>query len=162
MTDSPTQENICCPEFNVENWDKKHFEWKNKRFVRDKVFTFFHIPVGFGRTMTKIMKKMTASGVNSPEWMSLSHHTSRWNMDVLVEVDGEVKGADNTVLNGKFYSRVYEGPYKDTQKWCDDYELDIADQDKELKKMYMWYVYCPKCAKKYGKNYTAIIGEITN
>jgi hypothetical protein len=29
----------------------------------------------------------------------------------------------------------------------------------ELKKWYMWYTTCPKCAKKYGKNYVAILAE---
>ncbi|MCK7469725.1 MAG: 60S ribosomal export protein NMD3 [Desulfomicrobium escambiense] len=24
----------------------------------------------------------------------------------------------------------------------------------------MWYTTCPKCAKKYGKNYVAIVGAI--
>ncbi|WP_369688185.1 hydrolase [Anaerophaga thermohalophila] len=23
----------------------------------------------------------------------------------------------------------------------------------------MWYTTCPKCAKKYGKNYVAIVGQ---
>jgi hypothetical protein len=26
--------------------------------------------------------------------------------------------------------------------------------------MYMWYTTCPKCAKKYGKNYVTIIAQI--
>ena len=27
-------------------------------------------------------------------------------------------------------------------------------------KWYMWYTTCPKCAKKYGKNYVVIVGQI--
>jgi hypothetical protein len=29
-----------------------------------------------------------------------------------------------------------------------------------IKKDYMWYTNCPKCAKKYGKNYVVIVGQV--
>jgi len=29
-----------------------------------------------------------------------------------------------------------------------------------IKKWYMWYTTCPKCAKKYGKNYVVIICQV--
>jgi hypothetical protein len=29
-----------------------------------------------------------------------------------------------------------------------------------ITKEYMWYTTCPKCAKKYGKNYVVIVGKI--
>jgi hypothetical protein len=68
-----------------------------------------------------------------------------------------VSDAKNTTLSGKFFSKVYEGPFRDTKKWCTDFEKVISEKGFELKKMYMWYTTCPKCAKKYGKNYVVII-----
>ena len=38
----------CCPKFNPEPWDGKTLEWKDKLFIKDKVFTFFYMPVNFG------------------------------------------------------------------------------------------------------------------
>jgi len=29
-----------------------------------------------------------------------------------------------------------------------------------VKKQYMWYTTCPKCAQKWGKNYVVIVGQI--
>jgi hypothetical protein len=29
-----------------------------------------------------------------------------------------------------------------------------------MKKEYMWYTTCPKCAKKYGKNYVVVVGQV--
>jgi NMD protein affecting ribosome stability and mRNA decay len=29
-----------------------------------------------------------------------------------------------------------------------------------IKKEYLWYTTCPKCAKKYGKNYVAVVGQV--
>ena len=31
----------------------------------------------------------------------------------------------------------------------------------KMGKGYMWYTTCPKCAKKYGKNYVVILSEVT-
>jgi hypothetical protein len=75
-------------------------------------------------------------------------------------VDKEIPGAVNTTLNGKFMSRVYEGPFKDTAKWCQDLSEAAMNKGLSVKKWYMWYTTCPKCAKKYGKNYVVVVGEV--
>jgi hypothetical protein len=80
-------------------------------------------------------------------------------MDVYVAVDKEIPGMENITISGKFFSKVYEGPYKDTGKWCKDFEALVQSKNLSIKKWYMWYTTCPKCAKKYGKNYVVIIGK---
>ncbi|HLE31541.1 MAG TPA: hydrolase [Bacteroidota bacterium] len=45
-------------------------------------------------------------------------------------------------------------------KWCKDFEAYAKGKHLDVKKWYMWYTTCPKCAKKYGKNYVAIIGGL--
>jgi hypothetical protein len=55
---------------------------------------------------------------------------------------------------------VYEGSFNNTGKWCQDYSSLAKAKGLEIKKMYMWYTTCPKCAKKYGKNYVVIISEL--
>ena len=51
------KEEECCPPFNPRKWDNKTFQWKNKKFIKDKVFTFFYIPINFGSVMVKLDKK---------------------------------------------------------------------------------------------------------
>jgi len=63
-------------------------------------------------------------------------------------------------LSGKFLSKVYEGDFKDTGKWMEDFKKYATDKNLKPTKYYMWYTTCPKCAKKYGKNYVVIIGKI--
>ncbi|MEI8048124.1 MAG: hydrolase [Bacteroidota bacterium] len=36
----------------------------------------------------------------------------------------------------------------------------VKSKGQNVKKMYMWYTTCPKCAKKYGRNYVAIVSQI--
>jgi hypothetical protein len=74
-------------------------------------------------------------------------------------VSKEVPGAENATLSGKYYSKVYDGPFKDTGKWSKDFEEKANSKGLKVKKMFMWYTTCPKCAKKYGKNYVAILSR---
>ena len=153
-------EKECCPEFDPKSWDNKEFEWKDKKFVKDKVFTLFYIPINFGRVITRLMKKIESVEGKCVDWMGLSDHTSRWNMDLYLAVDKEIADVENVTLSGKFFSKVYEGPYKDTGKWCKDFEEFTKGKNIDIKKQYMWYTTCPKCAKKWGKNYVVIVGEM--
>ncbi len=152
--------NQCCPKFDPKSWDGKEFEWKGKKFIKDKVFTIFYMPINFGSVIKRLMKKIDSAGAKCSDWMGLSDHTSKWNMDLYLAVDKEVPDAENVTISGKFVSKVYEGPYKDTGKWCKDFERYAEDKNFSIKKQYMWYTTCPKCVKKYGKNYVVIVGEV--
>jgi hypothetical protein len=150
----------CCPQFDPTPWDKKIFEWDNKKFIKDKVFTLFYMPMNFGAVMKRMNRKVDESGTKIPDYLCLSDHTSKWNMDIYLAVDKEVPDAENVPLSGKFLSKVYEGDFKETGKWCEDFENYVKGRNLEVKKWYMWYTTCPKCAKKYGKNYVVIIGQV--
>jgi hypothetical protein len=150
----------CCPPFDPEKWDTKSFGWSNKKFIRDKVFTFFYMPVGFGKVMKRMDEKVRKAGATMEDNLCLSDHTSKWNMDVYLAVDREVPGEDSCALSGNFVSKVYEGDFNQTEKWCKDFESYAKTKNLKIDKLYMWYTTCPKCAKKYGKNNVAIIAKV--
>jgi hypothetical protein len=150
----------CCPKFDPAPWDGKSIEWYNKPFIKDHVRTFFYMPLNFGKVMVRINQKVEKAGANIPDWLCLSDHTSKWNMDIYLAVDKPVEGAENETLSGRFLTKVYEGNFKDTAKWCEDFKAYAKEQNHEVKKWYMWYTTCPKCAKKYGKNYVVIVGQV--
>lgn len=154
------QNEECCPKFDPAPWDGKVLEWGNKKFIKGKVFTLFFMPVNFGSVIVKLMAKVKDAGAGTPENLCLSDHTSRWNMDLYLAVDKEIPGAENVVLSGRFFSKVYEGDFKETGEWCRDFENIAKERGMKIEKWYMWYTTCPKCAKKYGKNYTVIVGKI--
>lgn len=161
MNQEKDAQDVCCPPFNPENWDDKVIEWQDKYFVKDKVFTFLNMPIGFGKTMKRLDQKVREANASMPDWLCLSDHTSPWNMNVYLAVDKLIPNAENVSLSGKFYSKVYEGPFSDTGKWVRDFDVKAQMKGFSLKKMFMWYTTCPKCAKKYGKNYVAIISEVS-
>ncbi len=153
-------EEECCPKFNPKKWENKIFNWKNKRFIKDKVLTFFYIPLNFGRVITRMMKKVELANAKCKDWLMLSDHTSKWNMDIYLAVNKKIPGVKNTTLSGKFLTKVYEGDFKETGKWCKEFEAYVKRKKLVVEKMYMWYTTCPKCAKKYENNYIVIVGKI--
>ncbi len=150
----------CCPKFDPKPWDDKVFEWENKKFIKDKVCTLFYMPMNFGNVIKRMNAKVEKAGANMPDWLCLSDHTSKWNMDIYLAVDKEVADAENISLSGKFLSKVYEGNFKETGKWMKDFQSFAKLKGFEIEKWYMWYTTCPKCAKKYGKNYVVFIAKI--
>lgn len=155
------QEPECCPKFDPAPWENQVFDWDNKMFIRDKVFTFFYMPVNFGGAMKRLNEKVENAGATMPDLLCLSEHTSKWNMDLYLAVDREIPGTENATLSGKFYSKVYEGPYQDTGKWTEEFKKAAKEKGFEIEKWYMWYTTCPKCAKKFGKNYVVILCSIS-
>lgn len=153
-------ETECCPPFDPAPWDGTEHEWNEKRFIKDRVRTFLYIPMNFGHVVQRVMRQVEEAQAGMPEMLCLSDHVSKWGMDIYVGVDREVPGVVNVTLSGKFVSKVYEGSFKETGKWCADFEEFLEKSGYTMKKMYLWYTTCPKCAKKYGKNYVVIVGQV--
>lgn len=145
--------------FDPEPWQERIMQWDKKMFIVEKVKTLWFMPLNFGGAMKRVMNRLEAAGAQSPDWMGLSDHTSKWNMDILVAVDRDVPGPSR-ILSGTYLSMVYEGKFSDTGKWCSDFTKKAAGKGYETVKWYMWYTTCPKCARVYGKNYVVIICEV--
>ncbi len=150
----------CCPKFNPEKWENYTFEWENKKFIKDKVCTFMYMPLNFGKVIKRISEKADKVNAIMPDYLCLSDHTSKWNMDIYLAVNKEIDKAENISLTGKFFSKVYEGDFKETGKWMKDFEIQLKNSSLSAQKTFMWYTTCPKCAKKYGKNYVVIIAKL--
>ncbi len=151
----------CCPKFDPTPWDGKVLEWKDKRFIRDRMRTFFYMPLNFAGVIRRMNERVEKAGASILDRLCLMDHTSKWNLEVFLAVDQEIQGAENVTLSGSFLSKVYEGPYENTGKWMEDFHAYATQQGLEIKKWYVWYTTCPNCAKKYGKNYVAIVAEVS-
>jgi len=160
MTTENSNCSECCPPFSPELWDDKLTEWQNKSFIKDKISTLFYIPLGFGKVMTRLEKLVREAGESMPDWLCLSEHVSMWRMNVYLAVDKEIPQAENVRISGQFYTKVYEGPFKDTGKWSKDFQSTLKTKGFKTVRTFYWYTTCPKCAKKYGKNYVVLVAEL--
>jgi len=55
----------CCPRYDSAPWDGKEIRWQDKRFVKDRVTSFLHIPLNFGAVMKRNMARIEAAGAAS-------------------------------------------------------------------------------------------------
>ena len=150
----------CCPRFNPEPWDEKEITWKDKLFVKDHIRSFLHIPLNFGKVMTRNMELLKSADALLPEPLTLSDEKSLWGSDIYIAVSKEVPKAETAKISGTFLAKVFEGPYKNMGKWVKEMKAHVAGKGKEIKKLYFFYTTCPACAKYYGENYTVILAEV--
>jgi len=150
----------CCPRFDPEPWDGKTLSWEGRRFVKDRVRSFLHIPLNFGSVMVRNMTAIEAADAVPEEMIVLSDENSLWGADVYIAVSKDVPGATMATISGTFLSKVFEGPYRDMRKWIDQMKSYVESQGAQPEQFYFFYTTCPKCAKKYGKNYVAILAQV--
>ncbi len=159
MKDQAT-ETTCCPKFDPEPWDGREITWEDKAFVKDRVRSLFHIPLNFAGVMKRNVALIEAADAKPAEPIVISDENSLWGADVYIEVTKEVPNARMATLSGTFLSKVFEGPYKNMRTWIEEMKEYVESKGKELGKLYFYYTTCPKCAKKYGKNYVVLLARI--
>jgi hypothetical protein len=151
---------ICCPIFNPEPWNDQEIFWENKRFVQDRVTSIFHIPLNFGAVMERCDKLIREACAATDTRIVLADENSLWGADVYIEVSKDIPHARMISLSGNFLSRVYEGSYQHMRHWIEDMQSYVESRGKVLTKLYFYYTTCPKCAKKYGKNYVVLLAQV--
>ena len=153
-------EDACCPEFDPQPWDGKEFTWSGKRFVKDRVRSFLHIPLNFGTVMKRNVEAIEAANASPDPMLVLSDENSPWGADVYLEVAKDVPGSTMATLSGTFLCKVFEGPYSGMRKWIQEMTAFVQSKGKQALKMYFYYTTCPKCAKKHGKNHVVILAQV--
>jgi len=155
----------CCPRFNVEKWDERTLNWDNKRFIKESVPTLFHMPFPpmIGKKITKmwdLAEGAKATSGNKEDTLALFCDPSAFRSELYLSVEENVPGANNVVISGTFMSKVFDGSYNAIPKFIKQMDEYLAGVGKKAKKYYVHYAYCPKCAKKFGHNYTILFAEI--
>ncbi len=150
----------CCPRFDPEPWDGQELQWQDKRFVKDRVTSLLRIPLNFGAVMKRNVSRIEAAGAKSEAMVVLSDENSLWGADVYIEATKDVPGAEMTSVSGTFLCKVFEGPYSSVGKWVKEMQAFVQSKGKAPQKLYFYYTTCPKCAKKYGKNYVVILAQV--
>lgn len=154
----------CCPQFDPAPWDEKFHVWRDKRFIRDSIRVFCHIPwpPAIGQLMNKMWCKaaMADAVPELKDFLALSHDPTPWRSEWYMTVTKEVPDAENVTFTGKFFSKVFDGPYRSVPKWMKEMDRLLAERSIKAKKYYFHYTSCPKCAKIYGHNYIVAFAEI--
>lgn len=150
----------CCDPFNPAPWQEKEINWNGKRFVKDSVTSFLHIPLNFGKIVVKNMALIDKAQAKSQYQLMLTDEKSMWGSDIYIDVAKDVPGAQMATISGTFLTKVFEGPYNKAGIWAQEMKKYVENKGKKIKKLYFSYTTCPKCAKAYGKNYVILFAQI--
>lgn len=158
MADNPTG---CCPRFNPENWDHQDLHFRDKLFVRARTRSLFHIPLNMGSVFRKTFRAIEVADAQSDSnFIVMSREESAWSAEHLFAVNREVADKEMTRMTGDFVTKVFEGPYKDMPRWCEQLDATLKDEGMATEDTYFFYTTCPKCAKSYGKNYVIGVAKV--
>lgn len=150
-----TEEKICCPQFDPTPWENKEIVWNDKMFVKGETVSFFYMPLNMNSMMKRIwgaVEKSEAAG-EMKDWVMLSKDLSPWKCEHYLAVKKEVPGLENVKLSGTFFTKVFEGPYKEVKNWYKEMLTLAKEKEVSIDNIYFYYTTCPKCIKKWGKNY---------
>lgn len=152
----------CCAVPNIQDWDEKKMKFENKPFIRKYTRSFMYIPMNMSTIMTKIqiLARGADADMDPQDAMTLSRDITPWKAEHLYAVSKPVQGADNVVLDGTVFTKVFEGPYQNIRKWYTTLADFVQKQGSKADKTYFFYTTCPNCAKYYGKNYTIGIAKV--
>ena len=158
MDNSETQ---CCPRFDPTGWDGLEVEFHERPFVRATTVNFMHVPLNMGSMIKRTWKKIQDAGAApEDEWLLLSTDPSPWRGEHYFAVTKEVPNAQMVKLTGRYLTKVFEGPYSKVRCWVKEMNEFVQSRDQNIKKMLFYYTTCPKCAKKYGKNYVVLLAQV--
>jgi Bacterial hydrolase len=161
MKDLYNSETGCCPRFDPAPWDKTEHIWQEKKFIKDNICAFLHIPIGFGKVVVRNMEKIQNSDAATEQPpIFLCDECSLWKTGLFIETSKDVPDSEMVSISGTFLTKVFEGPYKDAPKWYKQMEQFVQSKGKQTQKIYAYYTTCPKCAKVYGKNYTVMVAKV--
>ncbi len=150
----------CCSSFDPKKWDKKKVTWKDKMFIKDKVFSFFHVPLNFTNVIHRNTEKIKKAKASLKDTMVLTDEASLFHTNVYISTKRAIPGVHDVKVSGTFLTRVFEGSYSNIKKWTKEMEEYVKLEKKQLKHMYYYYTQCPKCAKEKEKKYVVLFAEI--
>jgi hypothetical protein len=154
----------CCPRFDPEPWHDKEIRWENKLFVRDSVAQLMHKPLieAFGKAVAEMWKRIEDAGASPDieDFIMLATESSPSKGELYIHVAKEVPNAGNVRLSGIYMTKVFDGPYSAAARWIEEMTRYVNQKGKTVKRHYLYYTTCPKCAEIYGHNYVVAFAEV--
>jgi hypothetical protein len=118
------------------------------------------MPLNMGSVFARTWAAIKEAHADNGGFLVLSHDDSAWHAEHLFAVIRPVPGAETVTLSGDFLTKVFEGPYSDARRWCDQMQHYVESRLHKMETLYFFYTTCPKCAKYYGKNYVVAVAKV--
>jgi hypothetical protein len=151
----------CCPKFHPGKWEEKIFDFSAYRFIKGHSNSFMYMPLNLNKVMTKIQGDIVAAkAAYDDRYLILSQDISSFKCEHHFLVKGPVKGYKLETIDGLYFCKVYDGPFKEITTWMKDFDEVLRLKGRTLKEIFAFYTTCPECAKAYGHNYVVLLAKV--
>lgn len=151
----------CCPVFHPEMYDNQVFDLSDYNFIQVSTLSFMYMPLNMDKVFTRTMESINLNKqAYDDRYLILSKDISPFKCNHYFLVKGDVEGYETHKIKGQFYTKVYDGEFKQISSWIKDFENQLKAKNSTLKDMYVFYTTCPNCAKVYGHNYVVLFGKL--
>jgi hypothetical protein len=162
--DKQNEEVNCCPVFDPARWNEQMYTWDKKLFIRGTMPQILHFPLPgmIRRIMKKLWKQATEAGAepSQEDFLMLTYDLSPWQCEFYMSVTRSVPGADNVVLSGTYFTKVFDGPFSRVPQYINEMDILLTQKDMLAKKYYFYEAACPLCERKYAVNNIVAFAEI--
>lgn len=160
VSDRASSPTGCCPKFQPAAWDGQELDFDHKPFVKAGTKSLFHVPLDMDKVFTKTIARIDAARAADKTFFVLSHDDSPWHAEHYFAVDKPVPDTEMVELSGRFLTRVFEGPYSEMGDWAKEMQRVARTKERTIDDLFFFYATCPKCAKRYGKNYVVGVAKV--
>lgn len=101
-----------------------------------------------------------ANARDASQFIILSRDVTPWKAEHLFAVTKYAPGTKMKHLTGNYRTKVFEGPFSDARKWCEELKKIGSHDPNKKNDRFFFYTTCPKCAKHYGKNYVVGLAAV--
>lgn len=120
-----------------------------------------YMPLNMDKVFTRTMDDINRDKQGYDDrYLILSKDVSPFKCDHYFLVKGNVDGYETHKIEGQFYTKVYDGDFKEISSWIKNFENQMKNKNTPLKEMFVFYTTCPNCAKVYGHNYVVLFGKL--
>ena len=110
MSDRPTN---CCPRFNPNGWDEQELHFRDKRFVKAKTRSIFHIPINMSSVYAKVISAIEkGKAIDDNDFIVLSYDPSLWTGEHYFAVTKDVPGQNMVHMSGDYLTKYLRGLIK--------------------------------------------------
>jgi len=150
--------------FDATRWNEQVFTWENKKFIRATIPQILHYPLPgiIRRIMRKMWKQATEAGAQPEreDFLMLAYDRSHWKCELYMPVKDTVPGADNVLLSGRYFTKVFDGPFSLVPKFTNDMDILLANREMLAKRYFFYSASCPLCARKVATDKIVAFAEI--
>ena len=149
-----------CPRLKNSNWDLKTHNWKNKKFLYLGLPMVAHVPVGFSGTLHRLMNMIKERGYKAADEFMILEEDGLFHGKLMIAIKLPGSPDKHVIsLSGKVVSKVHDGPYNKLFKSTKVLTDHLSKKGLKPKKIYFWYVTCPKCWEEKGMK-TVIFAQV--